>query len=278
VIAILGLGRVGRRIARALRSKGERVRASHRSGASDPDVDEVVALDLGSPGGVGVPPAHHGAGGTPAPPFRAAFESLIRGARVLVWAASRYDAELISSSKTRVLLLGSTSVYAEDAGAEVDEESATAGPLVAAERAVGANGCVLRLAGLYAKGRGPQSLLASAPTTSGGAPRLEPPGERVLNLVHEEDAARAAIFAIERDLVGVWNVSDGAPVTRAHFYSVAARSLGLPEPVFDLGGAGVSPARPPGGEPRLGRRVSNRKLLASGFVLLHTDLASGLLG
>ena len=198
-----------------------------------------------------------------------ALAELARGARVLVWAASRYDAELIASSRTRVLLLGSTSVYSEEEGQEVTEGSATAGPLVAAERAtLEGGGCVLRLAGLYSRERGPQTLLASAPRTEDGAPRLEPPGERLLNLVHEEDAARAALFALERDLAGVWNVSDGAPLTRARFYSVAAQTLSLPGPVFDL----------PGGRPGLGRRVSNRKLLASGFEPLHEDLAKGLLG
>ncbi|MEZ0228983.1 MAG: hypothetical protein ACAI25_10190, partial [Planctomycetota bacterium] len=103
------------------------------------------------------------------------------------------------------------------------------------------------------------SLLSTAPRSAEGRPRLEPPAERLLNLIHEADAARAAIFALERGLAGVWNVSDGRPLTRRDFYALAAQKLGLPEPIFDR----------PGGRGGLGRRVSPAKLLAAGFTVEH---------
>ncbi len=254
MIAILGLGRVGRLIAEALRARGEETRGSHRR-----PVEGCTVLDLED---------------TSERRTRALHE-LTRGARSLVYAASRYDPELIARSTIPVLLLGSTGVYGEDAGGLVDE---TTGPgprdesgrtlLRAEEAALARGGCVLRLAGLYARGRGPQTLLASAPRTGDGCPRLEPPAERLLNLLHEADAARAAVFALDRGLVGVWNVSDGRPLTRRDFYSLAARSLALGEPVFDL----------PGGRPGLGRRVSNAKLLAAGFTLEHPEVTPGSCG
>lgn len=257
MIAILGLGRVGRRVARALRARGETVRASHREPRADPDADDVVALDL----------AH------PRERRERALSALARGARVLVWSASRYDADLLATVSARVLLLSSVSVYTQDAGETVTEDDRgpaprdeTARELRRAEDFVlGRGGAVLRLAGIYARGRGPQTLLASAPRDPSGRPRLEPPASKLLNLIHEEDAARAALFALDRGLEGAWNVSDGAPLTRAAFYSLAARSLGLAEPVFGEGG----PAS-------LGKRVSNTKLLGQGFELLHSDAARGI--
>lgn len=251
-VAILGLGRVGRRIARALRADGSRVRASHRAAPAglDADADELVALDLEDTG----------------ERRTRALEELTRGARLLVWAASRYEPPLLAAARVPVLLLGSTGVYGQDAGETVDETTdpsprdESGRTLLRAEEAVlGDRGCVLRLAGLYARDRGPQRLLSSAPLSAEGCPRLEPPGERLLNLIHEEDAARAAVFAIERGLTGVWNVSDGQPLARRDFYSLAARCAGLPEPVFDR----------PGGRGGLGRRVSNAKLIAAGFTLAH---------
>jgi nucleoside-diphosphate-sugar epimerase len=197
---------------------------------------------------------------------------------VLVWGASRYDAELLAATSARVLLLGSVSVYSQDAGETVSEDSAqdrdpgpaprdeSARELRRAEEVVLARGgAVLRLAGIYARGRGPQTLLAAAPRDAEGRPRLEPPAGKLLNLIHEEDAARAALFALERDFAGVLNVSDGAPLTRAAFYGLAARSLGLPGPVFREGDASS-----------LGKRVSNAKLLGLGFELRHPDVTRGI--
>ena len=243
VVAIVGLGRVGQRIGRILRERGAVVRGTRRSPAEASSVaaDLVLPLDLAAPSNVA---------------------RLLEGARALVYAAApdqgprSYETVYGSGLRTvlvaaraagveRILVLGSVGVYGEDAGGEVDEETPpepktdNARTLFAGEDLVrDAGGVVLRLAGLYARGRGPQRALAQAPRSSWGAPRLSAPGERVVNLVHEADAALATLGVLdrfaERGAQSVFNVSDGEHLTRSRFYELVARALDIPAPVFDL--------------------------------------------
>jgi nucleoside-diphosphate-sugar epimerase len=266
-IAIVGLGRVGSRIGRLLRTRGVRVRGTKRFVVSDANdaADELVLLDLES-----AEPLGRVLDGARALVYAAApGESLESyelvygtGLRAVLEAARRVNVE-------RVLVLGSVAVFGEDGGKVVTEETppqprtAKGQVLEEAEKVVrGAGGVVLRLAGLYARGRGPQTLLERAHRSPNGRPELSGSSKKLLNLIHEEDAARAAVLCLDAwkraRASGVVHASDGTPVARSRFYAAIARAQRLLEPSF-------TPT--PDEEDELargfgrGKRVSNERLL-----------------
>lgn len=138
--------------------------------------------------------------------------------------------------KVPFIYISSTSVYAEDGGAWVDEDAPVASgderasAMVGAERAcLEARGTVLRCAGLYGRDR-----------------VLRPEGdgpERWLNLVHVEDAARAVAIGM-RHPGKILNVCEDEP-----------RRRGRP------GGKWPESAR----RTRRNKRVSNARLRALGW-------------
>lgn len=163
-------------------------------------------------------------------PVKGEFEAVHRQGAVLAaaWAGKR---------KIPFVYISSTSVYAEDRGNWVNEDSPVAtedsrsSAMVEAERAcLRAGGTALRLAGLYGKER----VLK---------PDKEGP-ERWLNLIHVEDAARAVGIAL-RQQARIFNVCEDEPRPRG---------------------------RPGGNWPKEGRRVrrnkrvSNARLRALGWI------------
>lgn len=91
----------------------------------------------------------------------------------------------------------------------------------------GAAAVVLRLGGLYCRGRGPVAALAGS-----GEPPAGPP-DRTLALVHYDDAATAALAALRcaRPERAYLVVTPPCP-TRGDFYTAACRELGLAAPYF----------------------------------------------
>ncbi|MBX3443447.1 MAG: SDR family oxidoreductase [Planctomyces sp.] len=144
----------------------------------------------------------------------------------------------------RVVAISSTSVYGQQHGEEVDEDSATtpAGEsgevCLAAERALwdwasgagqGSATMLLRFAGLYGPGR----LLARLDALHRGV-TMPGRGDAWLNLIHAEDAARLAIRCAERGRAGrTYLGSDQEPVRREEFYRQLAELAGAPPPAFD---------------------------------------------
>ncbi len=270
VAAVLGAGRTGSRIAALLAARGRTVRASRRS---PPQTSAGWAVDLARPETIA--------------PF-------VAGVRLLVCAASpgrgagAYEvvygsglrAALAAAREAgveRVLVLGSTGVFGHDRGETVDETTPPAPrddagrALLAGEDLVRAHGgVVLRLGGLYAKGRGVQSALASAPLDERGRPVLRGRGERTLNLVHEEDAARAAVHVLlDAWVTGVLHVTDGVPVTRRELYEAIAARRGIAPPSFAPSDGDVA-------EGGLGRIVSSARLRALGFAPRFAGWRAGL--
>ncbi len=159
---------------------------------------------------------------------------------------------------------GSTSVYAQTDGAEVDETSPTKPAeetgqiLLEAERLllVAARerqfpGVVLRLAGIYGAGRGYwlKQFLRGAAVVEGG-------DDRVLNMVHRDDVVGAVIQALEHGRVGeVYNVVDDEPVTLRACFEWLSGKLERPLPA-----GAPAPAREPRKRGASNKRVSNRKL------------------
>jgi len=139
-----------------------------------------------------------------------------------------------------MVYVSSTSVYAESEGGWVDEKSplgnderATA-MVQAEEKTIASGGSVLRCAGLY----GPDRELRN---------RREGP-ERWLNVVHVEDAARAAAIAL-RVRGEVFNVAEDEPLRR-----------GFVGGVWSEGSVRT----------RRSKRVSNAKLKQEGWVPIHS--------
>ena len=121
----------------------------------------------------------------------------------------------------------STSVYGQNDGSLVEENSPTEPPvetgkilvetervLLEAARQQRFPGVVLRLAGIYGPGRGywfKQYLKNEA--------RIEGAGTRILNMIHRDDVAGAIIAALKDGRPGeVYNVVDDEPVSQLHFF------------------------------------------------------------
>ena len=145
-------------------------------------------------------------------------------------------AEWAGKRKIPFVYISSTSVYAEESGGWVDEDSVLATDprataMTEAEQACrAARGTVLRCAGLY----GGERMLAA----EGGGP------ERWLNLVHGQDAARAVGIAL-RYRNRILNVCEDEP-----------RRRGQSGGVWPEGGRRV----------RRNKRVRNARLRALGWI------------
>jgi nucleoside-diphosphate-sugar epimerase len=275
-VLVVGCGYLGARVARRLVAEGHDVAATTRSPeraaalASIPGVSAHLAdlLDAGSLRGLPAADAMLVCVGFDRRQAASRREVHVEGLARL----------LEERSGGPVVYTSSTSVYGQDDGGWVDEGSATeprtesGRVLLEAEgliRGLGGRGVVLRLAGIYGPGR----LIRREAVERGEPIAAEP--DRTLNLIHVDDAARAAVAALTRDpslgpLPPVVNVCDDAPGPRRVYYETAARLLGAPAPRF------VAPAGPSRNDDA-DRRVSNRLLKATFLPdLFHPDSASGL--
>jgi nucleoside-diphosphate-sugar epimerase len=161
----------------------------------------------------------------------------------------------------RVLFTSSTSVYAQNDGAWVTEQS-PAHPLSATSRilreaeemALRHGGQVARLAGIYGPGR---SVLLRK--FIDGTAFIEGAGARHINQIQVDDAAHALFHLIAtHQPPGIYNVSDDTPITQRACYEWLAAHLGRPLPHR----GDIDPNRKRG---VTDKRVSNAKLRASGW-------------
>jgi nucleoside-diphosphate-sugar epimerase len=161
----------------------------------------------------------------------------------------------------RFFYTSSTSVYAQDDGAWVDETSPTAPAaatgqilLEAEQLAINSGGTVLRLAAIYGPGR-----LALRDRLLDGTARLPADSGRVLNQIHRDDAVSAITFLLGQSAVGgVFNVTDDAPASYAEIYQWLARNYDRPLPPTVAADA-------PGKRGFTSKRVSNQKLRDLGW-------------
>jgi nucleoside-diphosphate-sugar epimerase len=170
----------------------------------------------------------------------------------------------------RFVYASSTGVYGQTGGEWVDEASTTAPEhesgrvVLEAEGLVrawafarrDASAVILRFAGLYGPGRIVRRALLERGEPIPGDP------EKFLNLVHVDDAARAAVAALDAE----------APAS-VYLYSVAARVIGAPEPRFEAPRPGsVEAARD-----ATSKRVANRLMTTElGVVLAYPEITTGL--
>jgi nucleoside-diphosphate-sugar epimerase len=136
----------------------------------------------------------------------------------------------------RAVLISSTGYYGTPQGLVSEDtprgDTAHAADVEATEVTfrnwAGAQGVILRLGGLYRRGRGPMSALRRRGTVPPGPPN------RTLALIHYTDAATATLAALEHPSPAPIYVGVVPPCpTRQEFYLSACQALGLPEPTFD---------------------------------------------
>ncbi len=175
----------------------------------------------------------------------------------------------------RFLYVSSTSVYGQTQNEEVDESAVTEPGEDSGRVVVDAESLlrerlptaiILRFAGIY----GPRRLLSVAAIKSRAVLARDP--DKLLNLIHVEDGARAITAADERAKPGaIYNVSDGRPVTRRDFYTSLAQFVDAPPPRF------MPLSAPLASNDRACRRIVNRKMLQGlGVELRYPTYKAGL--
>jgi nucleoside-diphosphate-sugar epimerase len=172
----------------------------------------------------------------------------------------------------RALFCSSTSVYTQTDGSVVTEESEAAPSrdtgltLLDAEGvALACGGYVARLAGLYGPGRSvlQRKFLAHEAT-------LEAGGERWINQIHRDDAARALfhLFA-QRAEPGIYNVADDLPASQKEIYTWLADYYQQPlPPSSDV----IKPSK----RGWTNKRVSNAKMRKTGWAPIYESFRDAL--
>jgi nucleoside-diphosphate-sugar epimerase len=171
-----------------------------------------------------------------------------------------------SFPQARLIFTSSTSVYAQQDGSWVTEES-PAEPLTergkilrrAENIVLDHEGIVLRVAGIYGPGRSflLRSVINRAPLPSGP--------DRFVNQVHRDDVASAIFFLAAQKAVsrpGIFNVVDDRPVLRSKILAWLSAELRIP----------LSPAEGIGRKRTdSNKRVSNAKLRALGWAPIYPN-------
>jgi len=177
-------------------------------------------------------------------------------------------------SPGRILFTSSTSVYAQQDGSWVDEDSPTepehfSGRLVLEGEALLAAGpfpgAALRLGGIYGPGR--TRLLESV---LAGEARLPAEGPRWTNRIHRDDAAGALAHLLALpQLAPLYVGVDREPADRAEVLRWLARELGAPEPPAGAPGSATGRAA------RSNKRCSSVRLQASGYTFAYPSFREG---
>lgn len=172
----------------------------------------------------------------------------------------------------RIIFVGSTSVYAQNDGSWVTEESATLPDrqtgriLLEAEKvALAAGGSVARLSGIYGPGR---SYLLRRVLS--GEAVLEEGGHRWMNQIHRDDGAAALVRLGDPDVpTGVYNVTDNTPATQREVYGWIAEFLGKPLPP-------VGPADFQNKRGATSKRISNARMRGYGWTPVYPSYRDAL--
>ncbi len=257
---IAGYGYVGAATAELLRAAGWEVEGWARSRGGDRQVDisdRAAVAAAASEFDVVIHCASSGGGGPES--YRRVY---LEGARNL----------LENLRPRRFVFTSSTSVYAQQDGAWVDETSPaeptheTGRVLREAEELVRQNdGVVLRLAGIYGPGR--SALLRKF---LAGEAKIEGGGGRFLNHAHRDDIAAALVcLATHVPNESIYNVCDNEPITQLAAYEWLAARFQSPLP----GRAEKSGERKRGAS---NKRVSNARLRALSWAPAFPDFASGM--
>jgi nucleoside-diphosphate-sugar epimerase len=173
---------------------------------------------------------------------------------------------LSAAPPEKFVYASSTSVYAQDDGSLVTEQS-PAEPLAETAKVLRETEgvlfdrfqqekfpvVILRVAGIYGPGRGhwfKQFLRGEA--------RIEGDGSRFLNMIHRDDVAGCIITALQRGRAGeIYNAADDEPVSQVQLFEWLAAELKRPLPPKVSADAEIRRKRG-----ATNKRVSNAKLKA----------------
>jgi nucleoside-diphosphate-sugar epimerase len=265
-VLVAGCGWLGTAIAGRLAARDDQVTGIRRDVARAEALRahgvEPLAVDLAAPGAAArLPPfdaavACQSAGDDTPAAYRAAY---LEANRTLLAAAARTGA--------RVVYTGSTGVFGQRDGSDVDEltapapASATGEVLAEAEALVrSAGGVVVRLSGLYGPGRA-----GVIDRVRSGRLALGSNDGAWMNFCHLDDAVAFVIAALSGGVSGaVYHGSDATPTRRREVVEWIAARLGISPP------RGEAPAGPD-------RRIlSERTREALGIALAYPSFREGL--
>ena len=254
-ILVVGMGYLGRAVAaRAIEAQYEAAMASLEGG------EEVLPVDLGEEASVRLLASRVGQ-----PDVIIHCASTSRGGAEAYRRVFADGCRNLTSCfpSSRVILCSSSSVYPQQEGETVTEESPVAaltentGFLLEAEKCVlDSSGVVARLSNLYGPGR---SVLLTRFLEGHAA--LEDRGQKFVNHIHRDDAAVALVLLAGMEAAGgqVYNVTDSLPLNQKKMYR-ALCSLFLKSPLPS------EPRRAGGKRPWTNKAVSNAKLLETGWL------------
>jgi nucleoside-diphosphate-sugar epimerase len=271
---IAGCGYVGTALGVELAAAGHEVFALRRRPQGLPAPLRPLAADLADPETLaGLPAGIEGviytaaAGGRSEAAYRAAY---LDGLRNLIERLAAAD-----PPPRRLLYASSTSVYGQQDGRWVDEDSATepgdfSGRLVlAGERAL-AEGPIpataVRFGGIYGPGRTrlTESVRSGSARVAAGPPRWT-------NRIHRDDAAGAlGHLLLHPDPAPVYVAVDCEPATQRDVYDWLAKRLGTAAPLDAPLDGTASPRRASSN-----KRCRNARLLASGYAFRYPSFREG---
>lgn len=140
----------------------------------------------------------------------------------------------IAASRARIVYLSTVGVYADHAGAWIDETATivadeTRRGMRARAEAAWQTACpdrvsVLRLAGIYGPGRNALQNL-----TNGRAHRIVKQ-DQLFNRIHVDDIVQAIAAAADHRHAGIWNVCDDEPAPPQDVVTYAAALMQIPPP------------------------------------------------
>jgi nucleoside-diphosphate-sugar epimerase len=270
---IIGCGYIGLPLARELVARGEAVTGWVRSAKSAEELgDEGLARVI--TGSVAEESCWHG--------VTEKFDAVVHGASSGGGGAAAYREVYLEGVRqmnrhqpqARRIFVSSTSVYGQTDGAWIDESSLAqpASPTSqilreAEEESLNANAIVVRAAGIYGPGR---AMLFEK--FRRGDAVIEGDGTRWINQVHQDDLVTALAHLLDAGIPGqIYNAADDTPVMLCDYYAWCSETLHLPLPAHGP----VDPNRKRG---LTNKRISNRKLRATGWEPRFPDFKKGLAG
>jgi nucleoside-diphosphate-sugar epimerase len=265
-ILVVGAGYLGYNIMKLARDKGIPVIGTSRTPSQD---TSMITLDVLKPETFGEIPEDvtHivysvSAGSSTEEAYRNAYVAGLSNLITFLRSGDRL------SRLDTFVFISSTGVYTENHGGVVTEESSVGGAsfrssvIAEAEDVIKGSfppdkSLILRLSGIYGPER--RSFFNQAMQMSGKDMQEY---DTWTNRIHVHDAARACLFLMNSHH-GVYNVSDSLPAQKLEVMSYIRRISNLP--CFDFSSTLASS----------GKRISNRKLLDTGFQFTYPSYQSG---
>lgn len=269
-LLIIGCGDIGQRLAQQLDPRRYQVTGLRRNPPADQPYLHYQGCDVTQPGQLDALFSRESfdvivISMTPAERSDAGYErAYVQTCRNLVAALQPHR------RKPRLLLfVSSTSVYAQHDGSWVDEHSPTdpdnfsGKRLLEAEQLLhtsGFNTCIVRFSGIYGPGR--NRLIEQVKQRRASA------SPHYTNRIHADDCAGVLAHLIElqhqQPLADVYLATDSSPTPMVEVVSWIAGQLGIED---YLAADAVNE--------RGNKRISNQRLLSSGYSLRHADFRSG---